>query len=348
MSLKTPFYEKHIENNGRMVDFAGFLLPVQYEGIIAEHNAVRNSAGLFDVSHMTEFILSGRDALKNLDCIFTNSFETLKVGVVRYTPMCYPDGGTVDDLLVYRLCDERYMLVGNACNHQKDFDHIKSLLKGDVKLVDNSDFTAQLALQGPMAEQVVAQLTDQQLPQKYYTFKENVVIAGVNCLVSTTGYTGEKGYEFYCEADGAGALFDALASNKDVTLCGIGCRDTLRFEAAMPLYGHELSEKITPIQCSLEFAVKLQKPAFLGKEALSQPASSSRIGLKLLGRGIARGEEKVFLGDRCVGFITSGTHCPTLGGAYAMAIVEKGEDTEFEIEIRSKRVSAEKCELPFI
>ncbi len=347
MPKQTPFYNKHIEHGGRMVDFADYLLPVQYEGIIAEHNAVRNAVGLFDVSHMTEFILQGSDTLKNLEYIFTNTFENLKVGVVRYSPMCFPDGGTVDDLLVYRLCDERYMIVGNACNHQKDFEHIRSLLIGDVTIKDRSAETAQLALQGPLTKDVVSRLTEQELPERYYTFKENIIIAGVNCLVSTTGYTGEKGYEFYCDTANAEQLFNALASESEVTLCGLGCRDTLRFEAAMPLYGHELSENITPLWCGLDFAVKLDKPDFVGKEALTKPVDKCRIGLKISGRGIARGGENVFVGDKNVGFITSGTHCPTLGGAFAMAIIEKCDETNFEIEIRGKKIAAEKCKLPF-
>ncbi len=346
MSDKTPFFQKHCEHGGRMVEFAGFMLPVQYEGVISEHNAVRNAAGLFDVSHMSEFMLTGSQSLENLNRIMTNSFDNLAVGRVRYTPLCYADGGTVDDLLVYRLAEEKYMIVGNACNHQKDFEHISSHLKGDATLVDTSDETAQLALQGPLAEKILLELTDGALPEKYYSFNENIVVAGVPCLVSATGYTGEKGFELYIDADKALPVFDALATHDSVTLCGLGCRDTLRFEAAMPLYGHELGEGITPLECGLDFAVKLNKPDFIGKQALLQPSKRQRIGLKLTGRGIARGEEAIFVGEDKVGFITSGTHCPTLGGAYAMAIVDRIVDS-YDIEIRGKRISAERRDLPF-
>ncbi len=346
MGNKTPLYEDHIAQGGRMVDFAGFMLPVQYEGIVAEHNAVRRSAGLFDVSHMTEFHIKGPDALSYLNRLCTNSFDNLSPGRVRYSPMCYEDGGTVDDLIIYRFCSNSFLVVGNACNHEKDYAHLCKMISGDVTLVDISKTTAQLALQGPCSAQVLQRLTTDELPTIYYSFKERVMVSGVHCLVSKTGYTGEDGYELYCRSVDVGRLFAAIAAEPEVTLCGLGCRDTLRFEASMPLYGHELSPDITPLECGLNFAVKLDKPDFIGRDALLKPSKRQRIGLKLTGRGIARGGEKVFANGSEVGFVTSGSHCPSLDGAYAMAIVDCDEQ-DYEIVIRGKSVAARRCNLPF-
>ncbi len=346
MGVQTPLYAKHIEYKGRMVEFAGHDLPVQYEGIIAEHVAVRTKAGIFDVSHMTEFMLTGRDALANLNRILTNSFDTLKPGRVRYSPMCYDNGGTVDDLLVYCFAPNRYLIVGNACNHEKDFKHLCDHIIGDVEIRDYSERIAQLALQGPLATEVLQQLCEHELPKVYYSFVEKMKIGTVECLVSKTGYTGEDGYELYCEATDAVKLFDMLIANPNVSPCGLGARDTLRFEASMPLYGHELSADITPLECGLGFAVKMDKESFIGRKGLGNPTNRFRVGLQLTGRGIARGEEKVMLGDKEVGFVTSGTHSPTLGGAYAMAIVDTDAE-EYDIVIRGKNVAAKKVAMPF-
>ncbi len=346
MGKKTPLYNNHIEQKGRMVEFAGYDLPVQYEGIVAEHNAVRSKAGLFDVSHMTEFLLTGDNSIECLNKILTNSFDSLEPGRVRYSPMCYPDGGTVDDLLVYCITKNRYIIVGNAANHEKDYEYISQNLIDEVEFKDQSDKIAQLALQGPLAKEILQTLVSSDLPSAYYSFVDKMKVSGIECLVSKTGYTGEDGYELYCKAEDAGKLYSAIIAHPDVTPCGLGCRDTLRFEAGMPLYGHELSQNISPIDCGLNFAVKFNKEDFIGKKALEQGTPNFRIGLQITGRGIARGGEEIMVGDIKVGVVTSGTHCPTLGGAYAMAIVDSDAEV-YEIVIRGKRVGAKRCELPF-
>lgn len=241
MAQKTPLYEKHLSAEGRVVDFAGFELPVQYEtGIIAEHNAVRTACGLFDVSHMGESIVEGPRALDFLNLTMTNSFTSMKTGAARYTIMLYENGGAVDDLIVYKLDEEKYLLVLNASNTQKDIEWMRSRLIDGATLTDISDSVAQLAVQGPKARDVLSKICDvAELPEKYYTFNEHIMVAGCDCLVSRTGYTGEFGYEIYLSPENAPAVWDALVANGAIP-CGLGARDTLRLEAAMPLYGHEL------------------------------------------------------------------------------------------------------------
>ncbi len=353
---KTPLYEKHLEAGGKMVPFAGYLLPVQYKGLMEEHMAVREKAGLFDVSHMGEVLIEGPDALANIMNLYTNAFMKLGDGKVRYSPMCNEQGGTVDDLLIYRYNENRYLIVVNAANREKDVKWMQDHLFGDVKLCDLSDSYAQIALQGPLSRQILARLcSEADIPEKYYSFNDPVLVADVPCLVSQTGYTGEHGYELYCPPEEAPKLWDALlkAGKEDgLVPCGLGARDTLRLEAAMPLYGHEMDEEISPLETGLDFAVKMTKDDFIGKKALEargQPAIA-RVGLKITGRGIARENFDVYLGEEKVGRTTSGTHCPYLGGAYAMALVQAGRTaagTAVEVDIRGKRVSAEIVPLPF-
>lgn len=352
MEKKTALYEKHVAAGGKMVEFAGYLLPVQYAtGILKEHNSVRQQAGLFDVSHMGEFVLEGKGALLNLNHLLANSFTDMQVGQVRYSPMCYPNGGTVDDLLVYKSDEQKYYIVVNASNKDKDFDWMQQQLLPEATLKDISDEVAQVALQGPLATKILEKAATGTIPQKYYTFIENCKIGDISCLISKTGYTGEAGYEIYCCNQYAQALWDALllAGQEDGLIpCGLGARDTLRLEAGMPLYGHELSEEITPRECGLGFAVKMDKPAFIGKEALLPPRTRKRIGLRLTGRGIARDGAKVYANGSEIGTVTSGTMSPTLGVAIAMALVPANfaEDT-LEIELRGKMIPAEVIKLPF-
>ncbi len=336
-----------------MVPFAGYLLPVQYEsGIKAEHENVRTRAGLFDVSHMGEFILEGNDALATLNYLLTNDFTDLKTGYARYSPMCYENGGTVDDIIVYKLSDDKYFAVVNAANKDKDFEWITSHLTGDVSLKDISDETSQIALQGPDAAAVMAKLAQQEfIPQRYYTFTEKAAIDDRACLISKTGYTGEAGYEIYCRNEDAPAIWDMLLAAGNaygVMPCGLGARDTLRLEAAMPLYGHELSEQITPAEAGLSSFIKLDKPDFIGKPALMMPQKRKRIGLKLTERGIAREGAKVLDGDSEIGFVTSGTMSPTLGEAVTMALVPAGFNGQaLAVEVRGKGIGARVAELPF-
>ena len=351
MELKTPLYDCHVALGGKMVPFGGYSLPVQYPtGVIAEHMAVRKQAGLFDVSHMAELVLKGPDALANAQMLLTNDLSDMADGQVRYSPMCNERGGVVDDMVVYRFHDDCYMMVVNAANHQKDADWVRAHLSGDVQFEDISDQVAQIALQGPQSEVILTKLCPvENHPAKYYTFTNNVEVAGCTCLLSRTGYTGEDGFELYCAPKDAVKLWNALleaGKENGLIPCGLGARDTLRLEAGMPLYGHEMTDDITPKQTGLGIFVKMDKADFIGKKAMEEMGTPSvkRCGLKMIGRGIARENCPVYAGDRLIGHTTSGTHCPYLGGAYAMAIVEKEPaplGAQVEVEIRGKRVAAE-------
>lgn len=356
MEKKTPLYEAHVKLGGKIVPFAGYLLPVQYgTGVIAEHLAVRNGAGLFDVSHMGEIRLQGRDALANVQNLVTNDCAKMHIGQVKYSPMCYEDGGVVDDLLVYKEKEDSYLLVVNASNRRKDAQFIREHLFGEVCMEDISDDIAQIAIQGPAAEGILLKLCKgEELPAKYYTFRENVMIGNIPALVSRTGYTGEPGFELYVKAEEGISLWELLLEygrEEGLIPCGLGARDTLRLEAAMPLYGHEMDETITPLETGLSFAVKLNKDNFIGKQGIidrGEPARK-RMGLRITGRGIARENCPVYSGEELIGYTTSGTHLPYLGYPAAMAIVRKDFNTEelLTVEIRGKRVEASEVRLPF-
>ncbi|MDL2214107.1 glycine cleavage system aminomethyltransferase GcvT [Clostridia bacterium OttesenSCG-928-O13] len=356
MELKTPLYACHEAAGGKIVPFAGYLLPVQYVGVIDEHMAVRQKAGLFDVSHMGEVLFTGPDALKNMNHLLTNDFTSMVDGRVRYSVMCNEDGGVVDDVLVYRKAEDEYLMVVNAANRHKDVDWMRGHLVGDVKMEDISDDIAQIALQGPRSHEILKKLADEaDIPTKYYTFKENVMVAGVKCLVSQTGYTGEHGYELYCDNADAPKLWDALlqaGKEEGLIPCGLGARDTLRLEASMPLYGHEMDDTISPMETGLGFSVKMSKDEFVGKEGIGRRGEPeiARVGLKVTGRGIVREHADIYVGDEKIGESTSGTHLPFLGGAYAMALVNKAHaavGTQVEADVRGRRIAAEVVELPF-
>lgn len=356
MEKKTPLYEKHLAAGGKIVPFAGWLLPVQYgTGVIAEHLAVRKQAGLFDVSHMGEFVLSGADVPANLNRLMTNDFTDLPIGKVRYTAMCTETGGVVDDLVVGRLDEESYLLVVNASNHDKDAAHIQESLSGDCRFRDLSDGTALLALQGPAAPAILKKLAlEEDIPKKYYTMSVRVRVAGVETIVSRTGYTGELGYELYCAPEDAETLWDAVleaGAPEGLIPCGLGARDTLRLEAAMPLYGHEMDETVSPLETGLDFAVKLDKPDFIGKAALTAaPPARTRVGLAVTGRGIVREHCPVFRNGAQIGVTTSGTHAPLLGKGIAMALVDAGScavGDAVEAEVRGRRIPMEAVPLPF-
>jgi len=357
MDRKTPLYENHVALGGKMVPFAGYILPVQYQsGVIAEHMAVRTACGLFDVSHMGEVLFSGPDALNNIQNLVTNDMGNLNIGQVRYSPLCNDDGGFVDDLIVYRLGEDRYLLVVNASNREKDVAWMKAHLFGNVQLEDASDRTAQVALQGPKAPEIMSRLCkEEDIPKKYYSFVEKGTVGGIPCLISRTGYTGETGFELYCANEDAARLWDLLLeTGKDVGLipCGLGARDTLRLEAAMPLYGHEMDDTITPFETGLGNFVKMEKGDFIGKKAMLEKGEPqiARFGLHMTGRGIAREHCAVFKGDTEIGHTTSGTLCPFVNKAVAMALLEKEGlslgDT-VEVDVRGRRIAAEIVPLPF-
>ncbi len=350
MEKRTPLYDAHVALGGKIVPFAGYSLPVQYpSGVIAEHMAVREKAGLFDVSHMGEVFYEGPDAIRNLNHLLTNDFTAMNDGQVRYSPMCNPQGGIVDDLIVYKFHANKYMLVVNAGNREKDVLWMKSQLFGDCTLTDKSDEMSEIAIQGPASKTIIAKLMDDaEIPKKYYYFVPEASIMGIPCLISRTGYTGEFGYELYVDNRYAEPLWNLLlASGKAEGLipCGLGARDTLRLEAGMPLYGHEMSDEISPLEAGLAWAVKLDKPAFVGKEAIEKTGTPrTRVALKVTGKGIVRERQAIFIGDRQIGETTSGTHLPYLGGAYALALVEPASatvGTQVEVDVRGRKVAAE-------
>ncbi len=356
MELKTPLYDCHVAAGGKIVPFAGYLLPVQYTGVIKEHMAVRTACGLFDVSHMGEFLIKGADALANVQNLFCNDFANMYDGQVRYSPMCNEKGGIVDDVLIYKVNGEEYLLVVNAANRHKDAAWVKEHLFGNASFEDISDSVAQLALQGPKSKEIAAKIVPAEgIPAKYYSFIKDVDVQGIKCIVSRTGYTGEFGYEFYCAAEDGPRLWNLImeaGAEYGLIPCGLGARDTLRLEAAMPLYGHELTDDITPVEAGLDFFVKMNKEGFIGKEAIAAKGEPKviRVGLKVTGRGIAREHCDVYSQDAKIGMVTSGTHCPYLNAPVAMAMLPveyAKEGTPVEIDVRGRRIAAEVVPLPF-
>lgn len=357
MERKTPLYEAHVNAGGKIVPFGGYLLPVQYgTGVIKEHMAVRTQAGLFDVSHMGEVLCEGKDALANLQMLLTNNYDNLVDGQARYSPMCNENGGTVDDLIVYKKCDECYFIVVNAANKDKDYQWMLDHQFGEVTFTDVSDSYAQLALQGPKAMEILRKITaEENIPKKYYHAVFDAEVGGISCIVSKTGYTGEDGVELYVASEDAQKMWDLLldtGKEEGLIPCGLGARDTLRMEAAMPLYGHEMNDEITPLETGLTFAVKMNKEDFIGKSALEKRGEPAikRVGLKVTGRGIIREEQDVYAGEKKIGYVTSGTHCPYLGYPVGMALLEKDyteAGTKVSVDVRGRMVEAEIVPLPF-
>ena len=356
---QTPLYEVHLKYGGKIVEFGGWLLPVQYSGIIEEHHAVRSKAGLFDVSHMGEVSVKGVDACAFLQKLVTNDVTKMVRNQVQYSPMCYSDGGTVDDLLIYKYDEQDYLLVINAANIDKDWAWIQENSAGfDVSLANASDSTAQLALQGPLAQEILAKLTDAPIkPLAYYWFIPQATVAGKKAIISRTGYTGEDGYEIYCAPQDAAFLWEAIIeAGKPYGLlpAGLGCRDTLRFEACMPLYGHELSADISPLEAGLSRFVKLDKGEFNGSAVLAEQKATGVTrkvaGFVVIGRGIARAGYPVTAGEKTVGQVTTGSFAPTLGKNLGLALIETAFSKPgqiVDIEIRGKKVPAEIIAKPF-
>jgi aminomethyltransferase len=356
---RTPLFEVYKEYGGKTVDFGGWELPVQFSSIKEEHEAVRTRAGLFDVSHMGEIDVKGTDSLNYLQKMMTNDVSKLVDGGAQYTAMCYETGGTVDDLLVYKYADNHYLLVVNASNIEKDYNWLTSHVEGDVALENLSGKIAQIALQGPLAEKVLQKLSDTDLSTiGFFKFNPEVQINGKKALVSRTGYTGEDGFEVYCDENDAVFLWQAiLEAGKDegVLPCGLGARDTLRFEAILPLYGQELSPEISPLEAGIGFAVKLKKDAdFIGKQALIQQKENGlarkSVGIEMIDRGIPRHGYPVYKGEELIGEITTGTQSPTLKKNIGLGLIKSEyatADSEVEVEIRGKRLKAKVIPTPF-
>ena len=355
MAQKTPLYGEHISLSAKMADFYGFMMPIQYSGIIAEHTAVRTRAGLFDISHMGELYISGETALESVQKIFSNDYSTVKIGQIKYSMLLNEAGGMIDDVLCARLADNEFLIIINASNIEKDYLHILLQLLPGSKIKNRSDEISGVALQGPNSLKIMKRITSAELPEKYYTFKQNVSINGMNCFVSRNGYTGEDGFEIYCVNSEISAIWRLLldaGAECGLVPCGLGARDTLRFEAGMPLYGHELADDITPYEAGLGTFVKPDKGDFIGSAALKgkERPARMRVGLEISGKAIARQGAVVYLDGRAVGVCTSGTLCPSLNISASMALIETGAispDAEYMVDVRGKQIGARLTKLPF-
>lgn len=345
---KTPLADEYQKYGGKIVDFAGWYMPVEFEGILMEHEVVRKNVGLFDVSHMGEITVKGKDALKFVNYLITNNLMNIVDNQVLYTYLCREDGGIVDDILVYRFGQEDILLVINASNIEKDFEWVKAN-KGDyqVEIENISNVTSQLALQGPNAQKVLQNYTDTDLSEiKFFFAERNVMIDGFNCMVSRTGYTGEDGFEIYLSNEDVVPLYNRLLG-AGVTPIGLGARDTLRFEANLPLYGNELSDTVSPIEAGYGYFVKTDKEAFIGKEVLSKQKAEGvnrkTVGFTMKEKKIPRHGYSVFKDGKEIGKVTTGYKSPTLDEFIGLALIDAsfakiGED--IEIEIRGKMAKA--------
>jgi len=359
---KTPLYNAHVKRGGRIVEFAGFLMPVQFSGILDEHKTVREKVGLFDVSHMGEIEIIGPRALEFADFLVTNNARKLEDGQICYTVACNEGGKVLDDLLVYRFSPERVLLVVNAVNTDKIFSHVKEVKWDDVQVANRTEEIAQIAIQGPLSRELITKtpafstVKDKIKELSYYRFF-TFNLNGSEAVLSRTGYTGELGFEVYVKSEVAEGLWDELLnSGKDLGVkpIGLGARDTLRFEASFCLYGHELDEETSPLEAGLSWLVKLKKEKFIGKDALlkekEEGPKRKLVGFELTGRQIARQGFPVKIDGSVVGSVTSGTFAPTLGKSLAMAYVARDkarDDASYYIEVRGKDISARKVPLPF-
>ncbi|MET3940351.1 aminomethyltransferase [Paenibacillus sp. PvP094] len=357
--LRTPLYPLYQQYEGvRCIDFGGWELPVQFSGIQKEHEAVRERAGLFDVSHMGEFTVQGEQAEAFLQKLTTNDVTSLVPGQAQYTLMCYPDGGVVDDLLVYKLEDQHYMLVVNASNIDQDWAWLQEHMVPGVSMTNDSAETALLALQGPLATDIIGKVTDTDVSIiEPFRFVQNAEVCGVKLLLSRTGYTGEDGFELYVQADQAAAVWNGLmeaGADHGLVPAGLGARDTLRFEAKLPLYGQELSPTISPLEAGVGMFVKLNAGPFIGHEALLQQKnggpSRKLVGIEVLERGIPRPHYPIYVEGVQIGEVTTGTQSPTLKRNLGLALINSqyaALGTPLEIEIRGKKLKAEVVKTPF-
>ena len=357
---KTPFFDLHVQAGARIVDFGGWAMPVQYEGILAEHNTVREGVGLFDVSHMGEFFVEGPGAEAFLQRMTTNDVTALADGQAQYTVALYEHGGIVDDLLIYRRGEGRYLVCVNAACIDKDWDWFSSHHDADAdgcSLENASGSWAQLAIQGRHAESLLQKLTDVDLSAvAYYRFTEDV-LAGVQCIIARTGYTGEDGFELFFLREHADAMWAAVfGAGEEFGLkpIGLGARDTLRLESKYCLYGNDITDQTTPLEGRLAWIVKLDKGEFVGRGALVKQKEEGvprrLVGFELQGRGIARAGYDVLLNDEVIGTVTSGAHAPSLGKSIGLCYLPAGSTksgTEFAIQIRKKVVPAIVVKTPF-
>jgi len=357
---RTPLHDAHVALGARMVPYAGYEMPVQYSSIIEEHRTVRSSVGVFDLSHMGEIEVTGEEAVAFLRYALVSDPGTLAVGQAQYSMLCEPDGGIIDDLICYRRDEDRFWVVCNASNRDAVLAQLTGLLaRGDfgAEVTDRSDRIGLVAPQGPKAAAVVADLTDVDLDGLANYHAVTGTVAGVECLIARTGYTGEDGFELFCDARRTRAVWDAVVTageHHGLKPAGLGARDTLRLEAGMPLYGNELGRDTNPFEVNLGRVVKLEKGEFVGRAALQavQQAGPERklIGLQMIDNAIPRHGYEVRVGERAVGHVTSGTQSPTLGTRIAMALVtaaDAGVGNRFEVVVRDRPYQAEQVKLPF-
>jgi aminomethyltransferase len=355
---RTPLFDTHVSLKAKMVDFGGWNMPVQYSSIIEEHNAVRTGVGLFDVSHMGEIDIRGPQALDLVNYVATNDAAKLKPGQAHYSALLYDHGGTVDDILVHRLPNNDFFLCVNAGNQDKDFAHIKEMAgsRFDASVEFTSESYAQIAIQGPKAQLTVQKLTQINLTQiKYYWFADGVV-SGAPARISRTGYTGEDGFEIYIPPSEAPRIWNELLTAGEefsAKPCGLGARNTLRLEAAMALYGHELTASINPLEANLNWIVKMDKGDFVGRKALEKAQASgltrTLVGFEMQERGIGRDGYEVWIDGRAAGWVTSGGPSPTLNKNIGLAFVPTGiaTGTAIQIMIRNSPVQAITVPVPF-
>ncbi|ERJ13884.1 glycine cleavage system aminomethyltransferase GcvT [Haloplasma contractile] len=357
---RTPIYEEHIKLGAKIVDFASWEMPIQYEGITDEHLTVRNHVGLFDVSHMGEILVTGQEAIRFINKLVTNDVTKIKDNQVMYTLMCYEDGGIVDDLLVYRFNEEKFLLVVNASNIDQDFDWILNAAKSfRVQVENQSNYYGQVAIQGKKAQAVLKEATKTNLDEiKFFYFLDDVEINGIKCLVSRTGYTGEDGFEIYAKSDQIVNIWRTLLNVGEafgIKPIGLGARDTLRFEASLPLYGNEISKEITPLEAGLGFFIKLDTD-FIGRDALreqkEQGLTRKLVGLELHGKGIPRhGYPVLNEAEEEIGVITTGYMLPGHENPLALALININYTTlgeEIKIKIRKRLVDTKVVSKKFI
>ncbi len=360
---RTPLSERHEELGGRMVDFAGWWMPVQFSGIIDEHTTVRNKAGLFDLGHMGQVDVRGDAALEFLQYITTNDVSKLEPGQAQYSLLLLPTGCPIDDIIVYRRPDaDGYFVVVNAANAERDVAWIREQRQNrsdlDVSVEDVSNVTGMIAIQGPLAETILQRITRDDLSDVEYFSAVETTVNGSPCMVARTGYTGEDGFEIYCPIDQTLAIWNKLlevGEQDGIKPIGLGARDTLRLEAKMALYGNELSESITPLEAGLSWAVKLDKGDFIGRDALvkqkEEGVKRRLVGFKMVERGgVPRAHFDVQVDGQEAGFVTSGTSSPTLGENIGLALIDKsyaGVGKPLQIMIRGKAVAAEQVRTPF-
>jgi aminomethyltransferase len=353
---RTPFYDMHQKLGAKIIPFAGYLMPVMYDSITAEHLRVRSTVGMFDISHMGEFTVSGPGAEAFVQRLVTNDVTKLVENQVMYSCMCYEHGGIVDDLLVYKLKDH-YLLVVNASNIDKDFAHIQSHAPDDVKLTDISDSIALIAIQGPLAAEVTGKICDYPLDSLKYYNAAPITINGTEVLLSRTGYTGEDGFELYIPAQSAGKIWAdvySLVKERDGGPIGLGARDSLRLEMKFALYGNDISEKTNPIEAGLGWVVKLDKGDFVGRGPIAKMKEDGPtrklVGFELEGKVFPRQHYPIVKDDKSVGEVTSGLFSPSLKKAIGMGYVPSKlakPGSQFEVDNRGKKIPAVVVKTPF-